>query len=86
MYLGKLRDIAANELKTGVTDAVITVPGWFTSNRHRCCLYRQPQRPSSHQRSTATALEYGITKADLPKTLIMSSFLMLAIQICPLLL
>ena len=40
--------------------------------------------PINH--TTATALEYGITKTDLPKTLIMSSLLMLAIQICPLLL
>ena len=38
MYLGKLRDIAGNELKSAVTDIVIAVPGWFTDAQRRAML------------------------------------------------
>ncbi|KAH9915063.1 heat shock protein 70 [Epithele typhae] len=38
MYLGKLRDTAARELKTGVSDVVITVPGWYTDVQRRALL------------------------------------------------
>lgn len=70
MYLGQLRDIAARELKTGVTDVVIAVPGWYTDIQRRA-LYDaalivglNPLRLIND--TTAVALGYGITKSDLP--------------------
>ncbi|CCL98188.1 uncharacterized protein FIBRA_00182 [Fibroporia radiculosa] len=71
MYLGKLRDIAANELKTGVTDVVITVPGWFTDTQRRAVLDAAQIAGLNVLRlindTTAVALGYGITKSDLPE-------------------
>ena len=70
MYFGKLRDIAANELKTGVTDVVIAVPGWFTDIQRRAIIDAATIVNLNVLRlindTTATALGYGITKADLP--------------------
>ncbi|KZT63729.1 heat shock protein 70 [Daedalea quercina L-15889] len=70
MYLGKLRDIAANELKTGVSDVVITVPGWFTDIQRRAMLDAAQIAGLNPLRlindTTAVALGYGITKSDLP--------------------
>lgn len=70
MYLGKLRDIASNELKSPVCDVVIAVPGWFTEIQRRA-LYDaaliaglNPLRLIND--STAVAFSYGITKSDLP--------------------
>lgn len=71
MYLGKLRDIAAHELKTGVTDVVIAVPGWYTDIQRRGVLDAaaiaglNPLRLINDY--TAVALGYGITKSDLPE-------------------
>ncbi|KAJ7705259.1 heat shock protein 70 family [Mycena rosella] len=71
MYLGKLRDIAANELKTGVQDVVIAVPGWFTDSQRRALLDAAAIAGLNPLRlindTTAVALGYGITKSDLPE-------------------
>ncbi|KAJ7040842.1 heat shock protein 70 family, partial [Mycena alexandri] len=71
MYLGKLRDIAANELKTGVTDVVIAVPGWYTDVQRRALLDAAAIAGLNTLRlindTTAVALGYGITKSDLPE-------------------
>lgn len=69
-YLGKLRDIASNELKTTVNDVVISVPGWFTEIQRRALIDAAAIANLNVLRlindTTATALGYGITKADLP--------------------
>ncbi|KAI0630030.1 heat shock protein [Trametes polyzona] len=71
MYLGKLRDIAANELKNGVSDVVITVPGWYTDIQRRALLDAAQIAGLNCLRlindTTAVALGYGITKSDLPE-------------------
>jgi heat shock protein 4 len=71
MYLGKLRDTAANELKTGVTDVVIAVPGWYTDIQRRAVLDAASIAGLTVLRlindTTAVALGYGITKSDLPE-------------------
>ncbi|PBK73358.1 heat shock protein 70 [Armillaria solidipes] len=71
MYLAKLRDIAANELKTGVTDIVIAVPGWYTDIQRRAVLDAAAIAGLNVLRlindTTAAALGYGITKSDLPE-------------------
>ncbi|KAI5123083.1 hypothetical protein M0805_000517 [Coniferiporia weirii] len=71
MYLGKLRDIAANELKSGVTDVVIAVPGWYTEVQRRATIDAAQIAGLNVLRlindSTAVALGYGITKSDLPE-------------------
>ncbi|KAJ3506317.1 hypothetical protein NLJ89_g6934 [Agrocybe chaxingu] len=70
MYLGKLREIAAAELKTGVSDVVISVPGWFTDIQRRAVIDAASIAGLNVLRlindTTATALGYGITKSDLP--------------------
>jgi heat shock 70kDa protein 4 len=70
MYLGKIRDITAAELKTGVTDLVIAVPGWYTDVQRRALLDAASIAGLNTLRlindSTAVALGYGITKFDLP--------------------
>ncbi|OBZ70843.1 Heat shock protein hsp88 [Grifola frondosa] len=71
MYFGKLRDIAANELKAGVTDIVIAVPGWYTDIQRRAVLDAAQIAGLNVLRlindTTAVALGYGITKSDLPE-------------------
>ena len=71
-YLGKLRDIAANELKQVVSDVVIAVPGWYTDVQRRALLDAAEIAGLNALRlindTTAVALGYGITKADLPET------------------
>ncbi|EAU90789.1 heat shock protein [Coprinopsis cinerea okayama7 len=70
MYLGKLRDIAAAELKSNVSDVVISVPGWYTDIQRRALLDAGALANLNVLRlindTTATALGYGITKSDLP--------------------
>ncbi|KAG0707014.1 heat shock protein 70 family [Suillus ampliporus] len=70
MYLGKLRDITANELKTAVSDLVIAVPGWYTDIQRRAMLDAAQIAGLNALRlindTTAVALGYGITKTDLP--------------------
>ena len=71
MYLGKLRDTAAKELKTAVSDVVITVPGWYTDIQRRALLDAAQIAGLNVLRlindTTAVALGYGITKSDLPE-------------------
>ncbi|KAJ8082550.1 adenyl-nucleotide exchange factor sse1 [Marasmius tenuissimus] len=71
MYLNKLRAIAAAELKTGVSDVVIAVPGWFTDVQRRAILDAAAIAGLNVLRlvndTTAAALGYGITKSDLPE-------------------
>ena len=70
MYLGRLRDIATKELKTGVSDVVIAIPGWYTDVQRRALLNAaaiaglNPLRLIADH--TAVAFGYGITKSDLP--------------------
>lgn len=70
-YLGKLRDIAAAELKQAVSDVVVAVPGWYTDVQRRALLDAAAIAGLNPLRlindTTATALGYGITKADLPE-------------------
>ncbi|TFK82527.1 heat shock protein 70 [Polyporus arcularius HHB13444] len=71
MYLSKLRDTAANELKTAVSDVVITVPGWYTDVQRRALLDAAQIAGLNVLRlindTTAVAFGYGITKSDLPE-------------------
>ena len=70
-YLGKLRDIASVELKQAVSDVVIAVPGWYTDIQRRALLDAATIAGLNPLRlindTTAVALGYGITKADLPE-------------------
>ena len=70
-YLGKLRDIAAAELKNTVSDVVIAVPGWFTDIQRRAVLDAASIANLNTLRlmndTTAVAFGYGITKSDLPE-------------------
>jgi hypothetical protein len=69
MYLGRLRDIAAKELKTGVSDVVIAIPGWYTDMQRRALLSAAAIAGLNTLRlipgHTALAFGYGITKSDL---------------------
>ncbi|KAI0066186.1 heat shock protein 70 [Artomyces pyxidatus] len=71
MYLAKLRDIAATELKNGVSDVVIAVPGWYTDIQRRAVLDAATIAGLNPLRlitdTTAVAFGYGITKSDLPE-------------------
>jgi heat shock protein 4 len=71
MYLGRLRDIAAKELKTGVSDVVIAIPGWYTDVQRRALLSAATIAGLNPLRlipdHTAVAFGYGITKSDLPE-------------------
>ena len=66
MYLGKLRDTAAKELKTAVSDVVITVPGWYTDIQRRALLDAAQIAGLNVLRvvnePTAAALAYGLEK------------------------
>jgi heat shock protein 4 len=70
-YLGKLRDITTNEIKIGVSDVVIAVPGWYTDIQRRALIDAaqiaglNPLRLINDY--AAVALGYGITKSDLPE-------------------
>lgn len=72
MYLAKLRDTAAAELKQVVSDVVIAIPGWFTDVQRRALLDAAQIAGLNALRlindHTAVALGYGITKSDLPET------------------
>ncbi|KAA8651851.1 hypothetical protein EYZ11_006212 [Aspergillus tanneri] len=70
MYLTKIRDITAKELKLPVSDVTISVPAWFTDVQRRAMLDAGEIAGLKVLRlvndTTATALGYGITKLDLP--------------------
>ncbi|EIW72554.1 hypothetical protein TREMEDRAFT_36779 [Tremella mesenterica DSM 1558] len=71
-YLGKLRDIAANELQQAVSDVVIAVPAWYTEIQRRAVYDAATIAGLNALRlindTTAVALGYGITKSDLPES------------------
>ncbi|KAE8154421.1 heat shock protein [Aspergillus avenaceus] len=70
MYLTKIRDITARELRLPVSDVTISVPAWFTDVQRRAMLDAADIAGLKALRlindTTATALGYGITKLDLP--------------------
>jgi heat shock 70kDa protein 4 len=71
MYFTKLREITSAELKTPISDVVISVPGWFTDVQRRSILDAAEVSGLNCLRlmndTTASALGYGITKTDLPE-------------------
>ncbi|KAI8981464.1 heat shock protein 70 family [Pilobolus umbonatus] len=71
MYLNKLKDITAVEIKGPVSDCVITVPVWYTEVQRRAVLSAAEIVGLNCLRlindTTAAALGYGITKTDLPE-------------------
>lgn len=72
MYLAKIRDIAEAELKTSVTDVVISIPCYYSDARRRALLDAGSIAGINILRllpdTTASALQWGITKLDLPET------------------
>ena len=70
MFFSKIRATASAELKTAVSDIVISVPAWFTDAQRRAILDASEIAGLKLLRlindTTATALGYGITKTDLP--------------------
>ncbi|RYP91365.1 hypothetical protein DL770_002505 [Monosporascus sp. CRB-9-2] len=70
MFLGKVKQTAANELKLPVSDIVMSVPAWFTDVQRRSLIDAAEIAGLKLLRlindTTATALGWGITKLDLP--------------------
>jgi heat shock protein 4 len=70
MFLSKIKQTAATELKLPVSDVVMSVPAWFTDAQRRALIDAaeiagfKPLRLIND--TTAAALGYGITKLDLP--------------------
>ncbi|KAK3306621.1 heat shock protein 70 family [Chaetomium strumarium] len=70
MFLSKIKQTAATELKLPVSDVVLSVPAWFTDAQRRALIDAaeiagfKPLRLIND--TTAAALGYGITKLDLP--------------------
>ncbi|KAK3318346.1 heat shock protein 70 family [Apodospora peruviana] len=70
MYLGKIKQITASEIKLPVSDLVMSVPAWFTDVQRRSLIDAAEIAGLKLLRlmndTTAAALGYGITKLDLP--------------------
>ena len=70
MFLNKVKDFTAVELKDSVNDVVISCPGWYTDRQRRAVLDAASIANLKCLRVmndlTAAALGYGITKTDLP--------------------
>lgn len=70
MYLSKIKQTAAAELKLPVSDIVMSVPAWFTDVQRRALLDAAEIAGLKLLRlindTTAAALGWGITKLDLP--------------------
>jgi heat shock protein 4 len=70
MYLGKIKQTAAAELKLPVSEMVMSVPSWFTDAQRRSLLDAADIAGLKLLRlmndTTAAALGYGIIKLDLP--------------------
>jgi heat shock 70kDa protein 4 len=70
MFLSKIKQTAANELKLPVSDMVMSVPAWFTDIQRRALIDAAEIAGLKLLRlmndTTAAALGYGITKLDLP--------------------
>ncbi|RKO96376.1 heat shock protein 70, partial [Caulochytrium protostelioides] len=72
MFFGKVKEFTAAEINLPVTDAVISVPGWYTDHQRRAlldaCNIAGINCLRLMNELTASALGYGITKLDLPDT------------------
>ncbi|OAA54804.1 heat shock protein hsp88 [Niveomyces insectorum RCEF 264] len=70
MFIGKIKQITAAEIRLPVTDIVLSVPAWFTDRQRRSVIDACEIAGVKVQRllndTTAAALGYGITKLDLP--------------------
>ncbi|KAK3324229.1 heat shock protein 70 family [Cercophora scortea] len=70
MFLGKIKQTTADELKLPVSDLVLSVPAWFTDIQRRSLIDAADIAGLKVLRlmndTTAAALGYGITKLDLP--------------------
>ncbi|KAK1237836.1 hypothetical protein MKX07_003672 [Trichoderma sp. CBMAI-0711] len=70
MYLSKIKQTTANELKAPVADLCLSVPAWFTDAQRRALLDASEIAGLKVLRlmndTTAAALGWGITKLDLP--------------------
>ncbi|KAB5572348.1 heat shock protein 70 family, partial [Coniochaeta sp. 2T2.1] len=70
MFLSKIKQITAAELKLPVADLVLSVPAWFTDVQRRALIDAAEIAGLKVLRlindTTAAALGYGITKLDLP--------------------
>lgn len=70
MFLSKIKQITANEIKLPVSDLVMSVPAWFTDVQRRSLIDAAEVAGLKLLRlmndTTAAALGYGITKLDLP--------------------
>jgi len=70
MYLSKIKQTTANEIKLPVSDLVMSVPAWFTDVQRRAIIDAAEIAGLKLLRlmndTTAAALGYGITKLDLP--------------------
>ncbi|KAH7327897.1 heat shock protein 70 family [Stachybotrys elegans] len=70
MYLSKIKQTAAAELKLPVSDLCMSVPAWFTDIQRRALLDASEIAGLKVLRlindTTAAALGWGITKLDLP--------------------
>jgi heat shock protein 4 len=71
MFLTKVKQTAALELRLPVSDIVISVPAWYADAQRRAVIDAAEIAGLKVLRlindSTATALGYGITKTDLPE-------------------
>lgn len=70
MFLSKIKQTTANELKLPVSEMVMSVPAWFTDSQRRALIDAAEIAGLKLLRlindTTAAALGYGITKLDLP--------------------
>ncbi|KAK5998197.1 Heat shock protein hsp88 [Cladobotryum mycophilum] len=70
MYLSKIKQTTANELKLPVSDLCLSVPAWFSDAQRRAILDAADIAGLKVLRlmndTTAAALGWGITKLDLP--------------------
>lgn len=72
MYMTKLKEITENELKTAVCDCVISIPVYFTDAQRRAMIDAAEIAGLNVLRlfhdTSASALQWGITKTDLPES------------------
>lgn len=70
MFLSKIKQTTANEIKLPVSDMVMSCPAWFTDIQRRALIDAAEIADLKLLRlmndTTAAALGYGITKLDLP--------------------
>ncbi|PNP47224.1 hypothetical protein TGAMA5MH_01039 [Trichoderma gamsii] len=70
MYLSKIKQTTASEMKLPVNDICLSVPAWFTDSQRRALLDAAEIAGLKVLRlmndTTAAALGWGITKLDLP--------------------